>query len=147
MWGSQQVPQPHDVVYMRTHHLKSISLLLRLIRSVVGTALFWRRELKPNRSKPTSTAAGGGSRSLFSLGPGCSWVSSTSTDFTGHQLKPVRALPNPPFRRPVGFGAGRGLTTNVDCLATHERAPFVVAAWCRRCRVTCRTEATCVCGR
>ena len=27
---------------------------------------------------------------------------------TSHQLKPVRALPNPPFRRPVGFGAGMG---------------------------------------
>ena len=36
------------------------------------------------------------------------WELPTSTDFTGHQLKPLRALPNPPFRRPSG-GYGLGI--------------------------------------
>ena len=37
------------------------------------------------------------------LAPGKKKNRCSCTDFTGHQLKPVRALPNP-FRRPVGFG-------------------------------------------
>ena len=58
-------------------------------------------------SPPLQRSSCGQQRPRVCWSPGCvgcvsARLVSTSTDFTGHQLKPVRALPNPPFRRPVG---------------------------------------------